>query len=120
MDQLRTEKRLYLEYQKTESEMERLNRLIVAYEYSRHEVCAQRDGETKLRNICRTYWRVLKEKLNRTEAYTDEQQSRIDRLRQTVEVLEGELAAIEQDKKAALLRAREVSEFDTYVFGHII
>lgn len=38
LDKLRNEKRTYLDYQKTEAEMERLNRLMVAYEYKRQEV----------------------------------------------------------------------------------
>ncbi|OZJ01733.1 hypothetical protein BZG36_05299 [Bifiguratus adelaidae] len=44
LDQLRGEKRAFLDYQKTESEMERINRLVVAYEYKRHEDKLNRTG----------------------------------------------------------------------------
>lgn len=38
MDQLRQEKRVYLDFQKTESDIERLSRTLIAFEYTRHQV----------------------------------------------------------------------------------
>ncbi|CAG8465644.1 10085_t:CDS:10, partial [Dentiscutata heterogama] len=44
LDKLRTEKRSYLEFQKTESDIERLTRLVVAYEYTKHQDKLDRSG----------------------------------------------------------------------------
>ncbi len=38
LDKLRGEKRAYLEFQKTQTEIERLSRIVVSYDYSRYEV----------------------------------------------------------------------------------
>ncbi|KAG0191422.1 Structural maintenance of chromosomes protein 2 [Apophysomyces sp. BC1034] len=75
LDQLRAEKRVYLDYQKIESEMERLNRLIVAFEYHRHE-----------------------EKLSRSGADNNARQSRVRELKNVVDVLRSQLSSIEQEK----------------------
>ncbi|KAF9977056.1 Structural maintenance of chromosomes protein 2 [Actinomortierella ambigua] len=37
LDKLRAEKRAYLEYQKTQTELERLSRIVVSYDYARYE-----------------------------------------------------------------------------------
>ncbi|KAF9158091.1 Structural maintenance of chromosomes protein 2 [Actinomortierella ambigua] len=37
LDKLRAEKRAYLEYQKTQRELERLSRIVVSYDYARYE-----------------------------------------------------------------------------------
>ncbi|ORZ01471.1 RecF/RecN/SMC N terminal domain-domain-containing protein [Syncephalastrum racemosum] len=86
LDQLRAEKRAYLDFQKIESEMERLNRLVIAYEYHRHQ-----------------------RKLNRSSADNDARIARVQELREAVQVLSSELARIEQDKKEALEKAKEHS-----------
>ncbi|KAF7722002.1 Structural maintenance of chromosomes protein 2 [Apophysomyces ossiformis] len=77
LDQLRAEKRVYLDYQKIESEVERLNRLMVAFEYNRHE-----------------------EKINRSGADNNARQTRIGELRETVDVLKSQLFNIEEEKAA--------------------
>lgn len=38
LDKLRGEKRAYLEFQKTQTEIERLSRIVVSYDYTRYEV----------------------------------------------------------------------------------
>ena len=38
LDKLRAEKRAYLEFQKTQTEIERLSRVVVSYDYARFEV----------------------------------------------------------------------------------
>ncbi|KAG0201861.1 Structural maintenance of chromosomes protein 2 [Mortierella sp. GBA30] len=45
LDKLRGEKRAYLEFQKTQTEIERLSRIVVSYDYSRYQ---QRFSKTKL------------------------------------------------------------------------
>ncbi|KAF9391151.1 Structural maintenance of chromosomes protein 2, partial [Mortierella sp. AD011] len=45
LDKLRGEKRAYLEFQKTQTEIERLSRIVVSYDYSRYE---QRFSKSKL------------------------------------------------------------------------
>lgn len=37
LDRLREEKRIYQEFQKNETEMEMLNRLVISYEYKKHD-----------------------------------------------------------------------------------
>ncbi|KAI9488964.1 RecF/RecN/SMC [Zychaea mexicana] len=76
LDHLRAEKRLYLDFQKTESEMERLNRVMVAYEYNR-----------------------LEERLNKSGVAS--RQERVNQLMEEKTVLENELQAIEEDRNAA-------------------
>ncbi|CAG8737531.1 1526_t:CDS:10, partial [Cetraspora pellucida] len=44
LDKLRTEKRSYLEFQKTESDIERLTRLVVAYEYTKYQENLDKSG----------------------------------------------------------------------------
>jgi chromosome segregation ATPase len=39
LEKLRTEKRLYLEFQKVECEIERITRVVIAYKYRENEVC---------------------------------------------------------------------------------
>jgi len=38
LDKLRSEKRAYLEFQKTQTEIERLSRIVTSFDYSRYEV----------------------------------------------------------------------------------
>lgn len=54
LDRLRAEKRVYLDFQKNEAEMERLDRLVVACEYKKHEDRLNRSGadhDTRLRKM---------------------------------------------------------------------
>ncbi|KAI8643677.1 P-loop containing nucleoside triphosphate hydrolase protein [Parasitella parasitica] len=44
LDHLRAEKRVYLDFQKNEAEMERLNRLVISYEYNKHEEKLSKSG----------------------------------------------------------------------------
>ncbi|KAI8063508.1 RecF/RecN/SMC [Gongronella butleri] len=81
LDQLRAEKQHYLEFQRTEAEMERLNRLMISYEYYKHE-----------------------QRLHRPE--DDRRQQRIDELANLIDQLSTEMAALEQDKDAAMDRWR--------------
>ncbi|KAG0239526.1 Structural maintenance of chromosomes protein 2 [Actinomortierella wolfii] len=53
LDKLRAEKRAYLEYQKTQTELERLSRIVVSYDYARYEdrfkrVKADHESKTNL------------------------------------------------------------------------
>ncbi|KAI9262024.1 hypothetical protein BY458DRAFT_515616 [Sporodiniella umbellata] len=78
LDRLRTEKRTYLDFQKNESEMERLKRLIIAYEYSKHDsrlLKSNTDNEKKLEEI-----NQLKKSISQT-------QSEIDRLDEDMSVV---------------------------------
>ncbi|KAI9316303.1 RecF/RecN/SMC [Dichotomocladium elegans] len=84
LDQLRAEKRVYLDFQKTESEIDRINRVIVAYEYNRHH-----------------------DKVKSANAYNQQKQERVDKLNEALAVLKGELETIEQDKKEAQERVQQ-------------
>ncbi|ORX55008.1 RecF/RecN/SMC protein [Hesseltinella vesiculosa] len=81
LDQLRTEKQFYLDYQKTETEMERLNRLVVSHEYHRHY-----------------------QRLHRPE--DDAREHRIEELKSMIEHLTTEMEALEEEKESALTRWR--------------
>lgn len=85
LDQLRTEKRVYLDYQKNESEMERLNRLVVAAEYDRHA-----------------------KKLNRSNADQDERKARLDELQKMIQERSSQIAAIDEEKTVFTAKQREV------------
>ncbi|KAG0872348.1 hypothetical protein G6F16_005241 [Rhizopus arrhizus] len=77
LDHLRTEKRIYLDFQKNESEMERLNRLVISYEYNKH-----------------------KEKLNRSSTDNDRKIEEIDGLKRTIEHLQSEIDKLDEDMKS--------------------
>ena len=85
METLRAEKRVYLDFQKTESEMERLNRVMVAYEYNRHEERLNKSGVTA-------------------------RQERVNQLTEEKKELENELQAIEEDRNAAASKLAKVNE----------
>ncbi|KAG0369594.1 RecF/RecN/SMC [Gamsiella multidivaricata] len=76
LDKLRGEKRAYLEFQKTQTEIERLSRIVVSYDYSRYE---QRYSKTK---------KDLADKITLTEHKTTEiqqLQSAISNITQDIE-----------------------------------
>lgn len=77
LDHLRAEKRVYLDFQKNEAEMERLNRLVISYEYKKHE-----------------------EKLNKSGADNDNRHTMINELKAKVHAIESEIQKIEQEKKS--------------------
>ncbi|CAO3620284.1 unnamed protein product [Mucor fragilis] len=77
LDHLRAEKRVYLDFQKNEAEMERLNRLVISYEYKKHE-----------------------EKLNKSGADNEARFNKISELRANVQAIEEEMQRIESQKKA--------------------
>lgn len=77
LDRLRTEKRIYLDFQKNESEMERLKRLIIAYEYSKHE-----------------------DRLLRSNTDNDQKMQEIDQLKKTVENIQREIDRLDEDMKS--------------------
>ena len=83
LETLRAEKRVYLDFQKTESEMERLNRVMVAYEYNRHEERLNKSGVTS-------------------------RQERVNQLTKEKKELENELQAIEEDRNAAASKLAKV------------
>ncbi|KAG2180189.1 hypothetical protein INT43_003978 [Umbelopsis isabellina] len=87
LDKLRGEKRTYLDYQKNESEMERLNRLVVAAEYDRHA-----------------------KKLDRSNADNDERKAKLDELQRLVEERNTEIAAIEDERHISTVKKQEQSE----------
>lgn len=75
MDRLRAEKRVYLDFQKNEAEMERLNRLVISYEYKRHE-----------------------EKLNRSGADNEARNARLNEFKNTAQAMQSEIDRIEAEK----------------------
>jgi structural maintenance of chromosome 2 len=87
LDKLRGEKRTYLDYQKNESEMERLNRLVVAAEYDRHA-----------------------KRLDRSNADNDERKARLDELQRLVEEKNAEITAIEDERHIVTVKKQEQSE----------
>ncbi|CAG8530149.1 10347_t:CDS:10 [Diversispora eburnea] len=76
LDKLRTEKRSYLEFQKTESDIERLSRLVVAYEYMKYQ-----------------------DKLNRSEIEFESKKAKVRDLQESNEQLKAELVHLEEDIK---------------------
>lgn len=85
LNQLRSEKRVYLDYQKNESEMERLNRLVVAAEYDRHA-----------------------KKLDRSNADQDGRKARSEELQTLVQERNAQLLAIDDERLASTAKQREV------------
>lgn len=77
LDRLRTEKRVYLDFQKNEAEMERLNRLVIAYEYKKHE-----------------------ERLNRSGADNDSRTTKMDELKNNSTTIKNEIKKIDEEKNA--------------------
>ncbi|RCI07057.1 Structural maintenance of chromosomes protein 2 [Rhizopus stolonifer] len=77
LDRLRAEKRVYLDFQKNEAEMERLNRFVISYEYKKHE-----------------------ERLNKSGADTEARQAKMKELTEAVETIEHELATLLEQKRA--------------------
>ncbi|KAI8577991.1 hypothetical protein K450DRAFT_249399 [Umbelopsis ramanniana AG] len=84
LNQLRTEKRVYLDYQKNESEMERLNRLVVAAEYDRHA-----------------------KKLDRSNVDQDDRKARSEELQKLVQERNAQLLAIDDERLASTAKQRE-------------
>ncbi|RHZ52104.1 hypothetical protein Glove_465g30 [Diversispora epigaea] len=76
LDKLRTEKRSYLEFQKTESDIERLSRLVIAYEYMKYQ-----------------------DKLNRSETEFESKKAKVRDLQESNEQLKAELVHLEEDIK---------------------
>ncbi|CAG8741299.1 5686_t:CDS:2, partial [Acaulospora morrowiae] len=76
LDKLRTEKRSYLEFQKTESDIERLSRLVIAFEYTKYQ-----------------------DKLHKSGADFDAKRAKVRDLETLNEQLKVELAHLEEDIK---------------------
>ncbi|CAG8514249.1 5838_t:CDS:10 [Acaulospora colombiana] len=76
LDKLRTEKRSYLEFQKTESDIERLSRLVIAFEYTKY-----------------------KDKLDKSGADFDAKRAKVHDLEMLNEQLKMELEHLEEDIK---------------------
>ncbi|KAI7903060.1 uncharacterized protein BX663DRAFT_434418 [Cokeromyces recurvatus] len=87
LDRLRAEKRVYLDFQKTEVEMERLNRLVISYEYKKHE-----------------------DRLNKSGADNDARTHKINELKENAQVLGNEIKLIEEQKMAISAKMKENSE----------
>ncbi|KAI8378675.1 RecF/RecN/SMC [Choanephora cucurbitarum] len=77
LDHLRAEKRIYLDFQKNEAEMERLNRFVISYEYKKHE-----------------------ERLNKSGSDFHNRQAKMNELTQAVQLLEAELKKVAEQKEA--------------------
>ncbi|KAI7861921.1 RecF/RecN/SMC [Spinellus fusiger] len=86
LERLRAEKRVYLDFQKTESEMERLNRMVVAHEYSRYD-----------------------ERLNQSGADNTARQLHINGLKETIQALKAEMKAIEIERNAVTEKQKQNS-----------
>lgn len=86
LDRLRAEKRVYLDFQKNEAEMERLNRLVVAYEYKKHE-----------------------DRLNRSGADNDSRATKMEELKNSVNTIKNEIKKIDEEKNALSEKMRQNS-----------
>ncbi|RIB07698.1 nuclear condensin complex subunit Smc2 [Gigaspora rosea] len=90
LDKLRTEKRSYLEFQKTESDIERLTRLVVAYEYTKHL-----------------------EKLDRSGADHEAKKVKVQELLELNERLKDEITYLEEDiRQTTLNKEKEIGAGD--------
>jgi structural maintenance of chromosome 2 len=85
LDHLRAEKRMFLEFQKNESEMERLNRLLIAHEYSRHY-----------------------ERLNKSGVDTTARTDKINELKASADIIQKEISNIDQEKETITERMKKV------------
>ncbi|CAG8468833.1 11655_t:CDS:10 [Ambispora gerdemannii] len=81
LEKLRTEKRSYLEFVKTKSEIERLSRLVIAYEYHRYE-----------------------DKLHRSGADFEAKKEKIRDMEELVENLKEEIAHIENEVRRLMTK----------------
>jgi structural maintenance of chromosome 2 len=86
LDHLRAEKQFYLEYQKTESELERLSRLVVSYDYYRHQ-----------------------KRLNRSDADNLAREARLNEWVIKADTLNHEMMVLKEDKQAAADRWKSKS-----------
>ncbi|RUS34192.1 RecF/RecN/SMC [Jimgerdemannia flammicorona] len=85
LDQLRAEKRTFLDFQKTESEMERLNRLVIAHDFKKSE-----------------------DKLSRSGADFEAKKEKISQLKKDVEKLKDEVAHIDGEiRKYTIKKQKE-------------
>ncbi|KAJ2381138.1 Structural maintenance of chromosomes protein 2, partial [Coemansia sp. RSA 2559] len=75
LDKLRQEKQAYLEYQKVEIELDRLRRLVVAYDYTKHE-----------------------ESINNGTQTLSESRSHVERLTTQIETLKADLGGIAKNR----------------------
>ncbi|CAG8512325.1 121_t:CDS:10 [Funneliformis mosseae] len=94
LEKLRNEKRAYLEYQKTQTEIERLSRIVIAYEYTKNQENLNNSGaevEAKKNKIqeSETFCERLKEEL----AYLEED------IKQTISKKEKELGKSDNIKE---------------------
>ncbi|KAG6008369.1 hypothetical protein E4U21_004573 [Claviceps maximensis] len=86
LDKLRTEKRAFLDFQQTQNDLERLTRVVVAYDYIR-----------------------CQEKLKQSAADLESKKQRLKSLENSASRLRGELSHLEEDvKKVKAQRDREV------------
>ena len=81
LEKLRGEKRAFLEYQQTQSDLERVEKLVVAYDYLR-----------------------FKERLSRSVKDLDEKKAKIEELGETITRTKMEIANLEEDIKDVTLR----------------
>jgi structural maintenance of chromosome 2 len=85
LDKLRDEKRSFLAYQKRSTEIEKLARMLMSYE-----------------------WRESTERVKRKEAEVEKRMAQFANHKETVATREAELAAAEAEKKAAIKRRDKV------------
>ncbi|CAG8742515.1 18492_t:CDS:10, partial [Racocetra fulgida] len=97
LDKLRTEKRSYLEFQKTESDIERLTRLVVAYEYTKHQ-----------------------EKLDRSGADFEAKKVKVQELLEFNEKLKDEIAYLEEDIRQTTLNKEKAKNSITEYSNQIV
>ncbi|KAG6067850.1 hypothetical protein E4U32_002584 [Claviceps aff. humidiphila group G2b] len=88
LDKLRTEKRAFLDFQQTQNDLERLTRVVVAYDYIR-----------------------CQEKLKQSASDLESKKQRLQLLEDSASRLKGELSHLEEDvKKVRAQRDREVKK----------
>ncbi|CAI2175919.1 7498_t:CDS:10 [Funneliformis geosporum] len=79
LEKLRIEKRIFLEFQKTETEIERLSRIVIAYDYSKNQ-----------------------EKANKTGAEVEAKMNKIQESERFIERIKEEIAYMEEDIKQTI------------------
>ncbi|KAF9580847.1 Structural maintenance of chromosomes protein 2 [Lunasporangiospora selenospora] len=99
LDKLRGEKRAYLEFQKTQSEIERLTRVVVSYDYSR--------SEARLKKT--------KTELDSKQALSEKRSTEVDHLQQTIANIVDDINKIAAQRLEEMTDGGKFQTLDTSV-----
>ncbi|KAG0380118.1 Structural maintenance of chromosomes protein 2 [Mortierella sp. AD032] len=99
LDKLRGEKRAYLEFQKTQTEIERLSRIVVSYDYSRYE----------------NRYSKAKEEHEAKEALTTQTTEDIKQLQSTISNIEQDIESITTNRLKEMTLGGKFQTLDTTV-----